>query len=110
MPELYPEPERFLPDRWATISPSVYEYIPFGAGPHMCLGATFAMIEIKIVLALILQRYRLAVRPGARIDRHVKITMSPKYGMPMIVAPQDRQFAKSKAGVRGNIHEMVELG
>jgi cytochrome P450 len=57
LPELYSEPQRFLPERWSRINPSVYEYVPFGAGPHMCLGTTFAMMEIKIVLAMLLQRY-----------------------------------------------------
>ena len=65
------------------------------------------MIEIKIVLAMILQRYRLTLRPGARIDRHMRVTLSPKYGMPMILAPQDRRFTRSDPV--GNIHEMVDL-
>lgn len=107
MPELYPDPRRFSPERWRTLTPSPYEYLPFGAGPRMCIGATFAMVEIKIVLAMLLQRYRLALAPGARIDRQVSITVAPKYGMPMLVARQDRQF--SRGTVRGNIHEMVDL-
>jgi cytochrome P450 len=107
MPELYPEPAKFLPGRWTGIDPSPYEYLPFGAGPHMCLGYTFAMMELKIVLALILQRYRLKLAPGARIDRDVKLTLAPKHGMPMVVARQDRQFSRGEA--RGNIRELVEL-
>jgi cytochrome P450 len=108
MPELYPQPEKFLPRRWLTSTPSPYEYLPFGAGPRMCMGATFAMMALKICLPIILQRYRFRVAPGARIDRKGLITLSPKYGMPMWIGPQDRQFAKSE--VRGNIHEMVDLG
>jgi len=107
MPELYPEPQAFKPERWERIDPSPYEYLPFGAGPRMCIGATFAMMEIKIVLAMLLQRYRLAVVPGARVDRQIKITLSPKGGIPMVVAPPDRRFGKTE--VRGNIHEMVDL-
>lgn len=106
-PDLYPLPERFNPARWETIAPGTYEYLPFGAGPHMCLGSTFAMLEIKIVLAILLQRYQLALRPGARIDRNVKITMSPRQGMPMVV--QLPGTALLRAEVRGNIREMVEL-
>lgn len=108
MPDLYPAPERFQPERWEQIAPSLYEYMPFGAGPHMCIGATFAMMEISIVLAMILQRYRLELRPGARIDRHVRLTLSPKQGMPMIIRPRDQ--AVRPQAVRGNIREMVELG
>jgi cytochrome P450 len=107
MPELYPEPERFLPERWLAINPSIYEYLPFGAGPRMCIGATFALFEIKIVLALILQRHRLELRPGARIDRRIRITLSPQHGMPMTVLPAGRLVAPQRP--RGNINEMVAL-
>ena len=74
----------------------------------MCLGSTFATIEIKIVLTLLLQRYRLELAPGARIDRRVKITMSPRWGMPMHVLPQGS--LPRPVRVRGNVRQMVELG
>ncbi|MFQ5657474.1 MAG: cytochrome P450 [Candidatus Methylomirabilales bacterium] len=107
MPELYPQPEKFLPQRWLTIDPSPYEYLPFGAAPRMCIGAAFAMMTLKVSLSMILQRYRLTVVPGATIDRNGLVTLSPKHGMPMLIRLQDRQFIKSE--VRGNIHEMVDL-
>lgn len=106
-PDLYPEPKRFLPDRWARIDPSPYEYLPFSAGPRMCLGSTFAMLEIKLVIAMLLQRYRLTLAPNARIDRQLRLTLSPKHGMPMLVTPQDRQFTRSN--VRGNIRDMIDF-
>ena len=65
------------------------------------------MAEIKIGLALILMRHRLAVQPDIKIDRRVQVMMSPKRGLAMIIHPQDRRF--QSAPVRGNIHEMVEL-
>jgi cytochrome P450 len=107
MPELYPEPEKFLPERWAKSNPSPYEYMPFGAGPRMCIGAPFAMMELKIVLAMILQRYRLSIVPNTRIDRDEQTSLTPKRGMPMTIHAQDRQF--NVQPVRGNIHEMVLL-
>jgi cytochrome P450 len=109
LPELYPEPERFRPDRWKTAEPSAYEYLPFGAGPRMCVGATFAMIEAKVVLAMLLQRYRPELVPGARVDRHINITLSPRYGLPVVIRAQDRNFAASRAEVRGDVHDMVDL-
>ncbi|MFN8374498.1 MAG: cytochrome P450 [Anaerolineae bacterium] len=78
MPEIYPEPQRFNPDRWLTSSPSSYEYLPFGAGIRMCIGATFATMEAKIVLATMLQRYHLALPPEMPVNRSVMITFSPK--------------------------------
>jgi cytochrome P450 len=107
MPELYADPEKFSPERWLNFNPSPYEYMPFGAGPRMCIGAPFAMMELKIVLAMILQRYRLSVVPNTRIDRDEHTSLTPKHGMPMTIHAQDRQF--NVQPVRGNIHEMVHL-
>lgn len=107
IPELYPEPARFLPQRWEAYTPGTYEYIPFGAGPHMCIGATFATMEIKITLAMLLQCFRLALRSGARIDRNAKGFLSPRGGLPMRVLPQDRQFARAE--LRGNLREMIRI-
>ncbi|HEU5099971.1 MAG TPA: cytochrome P450 [Roseiflexaceae bacterium] len=107
MPELYAE--RFNPRRWETIEPGPWEYLPFSAGPRMCIGAGFAMMEIKIVLALLLQRYRMQFVPKLPVDRYGIITIGPKHGLPMIVHRQDRNFAAGVGGVRGNVREMVEL-
>jgi len=107
LPQLYPQPQAFKPERWETIDPTPYEYFPFGAGPRMCIGATFAMMEAKIVLAMLLQRYRLAVVPGARIDHQIRITLAPKNGLPVTIARRSTQA--KPAPVRGNIHAMVDL-
>jgi cytochrome P450 len=110
-PDLYPQPERFLPARWEKFHPSPYEYLPFGAGKRMCIGSTFALFEIKIVLAMILQRYRLHVVPGTRIDHLItgRLTLVPRNGMPMCIRPQDRQFHREYEPVRGTIRELVML-
>ncbi len=109
MSELYPEPEVFNPQRWEAFEPTIFEYNPFSAGPRMCIGAAFAMMEIKIVLAMLLQRYRLQCIPQLKIDRFGVIVMTPKHGMPMIVHKQDRQFVRGAGDVRGNVREMVKL-
>jgi cytochrome P450 family 110 len=56
-PELWPEPERFSPDRFCGVRPSPFVYIPFGGGGRRCLGATFARFEVAIVLATLLREY-----------------------------------------------------
>lgn len=106
-PELYPQPDRFLPERWRTINPRAYEYIPFSAGPRMCPGASIAMLQMKLVLPILLQRHRLALPPRAIVDRSGPMLSAPKHGLPMRIYPQDRQFNKSE--VAGSIHAMVDL-
>ncbi|NET07538.1 MAG: cytochrome P450 [Symploca sp. SIO2B6] len=109
MEEIYPDPEAFNPQRWETIKPTNYEYNPFSTGPRTCIGAAFALMEIKIVLAMLLQRFRLKYINQNKVDRFGIIVMKPKYGMPMMVHPQDRKFAQGVGGVRGNVREMVKL-
>lgn len=109
MRELYPNPESFDPSRWETITPTAYEYNPFSAGPRICIGAGFAMMEIKIILAMLLQRYRLEFAPENPIDRAGMIVMRPKHGMSMKVHKQDRQFGAGVGTVQGNIRDMVTL-
>lgn len=107
-PDLYKDPDRFIPQRWETIKPTAYEYIPFGAGPRMCLGMSFAQMEVKVALALILQRYRLSFPEGTRVDCKETFALGPKKELPMIVHLQDRNFQRVK--VTGNIHDIVDLG
>ena len=107
LPELYASPERFEPQRWLSLKRGPYEYLPFSAGPRLCIGYSFAMHALKVSTAMILQRFRFSVAPGVRIDRSVKVTMSPSRGLPMTIHPQDRRF--ERVPVRGNVNEMVEL-
>jgi cytochrome P450 len=109
-PDLYPEPARFRPERWATIAPTPYEYLPFGAGPRMCLGAGFAALELRLVLAMLLQRFRLELIDGARVSGEVRgITFGPRGRLPMVVHRQDRAFRRT-GRVRGGIGRLVALG
>ena len=107
LPDIYPEPELFRPHRWREIDPTQYEYMPFSAGPRACVGAMFAIQVLKISLAIMLQKFRFTIVPNARIDRVVRITMTPRYGMPMLLHENDRRYESSR--VRGQIHEMVKL-
>ena len=111
-PAVFAHPNRFDPSRWSKIKPSVYEYNPFSAGPRMCIGAAFAMMEIKIALAMLLQRFRVERVRSLRMDRRVAITMAPKHGLPMKIRRADRAWSTAHRGmarVRGNIHEILEL-
>lgn len=108
-PDRFPEPARFRPERWEGLTPSLHEYLPFGAGPRMCLGVGFANLALRLLLPMILRRYRFTLAHGARVSRKVRgITLGPKHGMPMLIAPQDRHFIR-REGVRGDIHDLVDL-
>ncbi|AKG24605.1 cytochrome P450 [Calothrix sp. 336/3] len=60
--DIYPEPEKFLPERFLEKQFSPYEFLPFGGGNRRCLGMAFASLEMKIVLATILSRYKLTLQ------------------------------------------------
>lgn len=109
MPEHFAEPSRFFPDRWLSEDPGPYVYNPFSAGPRMCIGATFALMEIKIALAMFLQRYRFELLPNSRVDRYISITMAPRPGVRMRVHSQDGAFERSARSLRGNVLEMVSF-
>ena len=107
LPDLYPDPFRFRPERWDGLEPDQYEYLPFGAGVRFCIGANYAMTAMKMTVAMILQRFRFSIVPDARIDQTVRVTMWPKHGLPMTFHKQDRRFKAVR--VRGNVHGIVKL-
>jgi cytochrome P450 len=77
------EPERFSPER-AAARPR-FAYIPFGAGPRICIGAAFALAEATLILATIAQRYRLHLKPGFPVEPQGLITLRPRSGLRMIL-------------------------
>lgn len=77
------DPTRFLPGRREQIDR--YAYIPFGAGPRICIGMGFALQEAIIVLATILKRFRLDLQPGAEIEPVQRVTLRPKNGLPVLL-------------------------
>lgn len=107
-PDVFEEPERFRPSRWLDINPSPYEYFPFSGGPRLCMGAAFATMEMKIVLPLIMQRFRLSLPPGVRIDRQGMVLSAPSKGILVDVRPQDGMFGRPEA-VAGDIGGLVRL-
>ena len=85
-PEIWPEPEEFRPERFhpeEVAKRPRYSYFPFGGGPRVCLGNRFAMMEAKIMMAMVIQRYRLSVLPGQEIVAEPMITLRPRDGIRM---------------------------
>ncbi|MBA2394296.1 MAG: cytochrome P450 [Ktedonobacteraceae bacterium] len=81
-PAFWEEPERFEPER-ATVRPS-YAYFPFGGGPRMCIGNHFAMMEAQLILSTVAQRYQLCLVSGHPVEPQMRVTLRPRYGLPMV--------------------------
>jgi len=75
------DPERFSPAR--SKDRNKHAYLPFGGGPRVCIGNAFAMMEAKLILATVVQRYRLTLIPGFRLELDPSITLRPRSGIPM---------------------------
>ena len=88
-PEFWPDPERFDPDRFEPDRAGArhsYCYLPFGAGPRTCIGAGMAMLGTQLVLAQIVQQFKVEVVPDHPIETLAKVTLKPRYGMPVTLS------------------------
>jgi cytochrome P450 len=85
-PDVYPEPLAFKPERFLEDAPSTYAWIPFGGGIRRCIGASFAELELRIVLREVLTRCDLhKADPAPEQTGRRNITLSPKGGTPVVV-------------------------
>ena len=87
-PNYWAEPDRFDPGRFEpeqTASRPRHVYYPFGEGPHVCIGNNLALMEMQLILAMALQRFRLRLVPDHPIALNPEATLRPKYGMKMTV-------------------------
>ena len=81
-------PDAFLPERWRNGFEKQLPkcaYFPFSAGPRICLGTHFAMLQMKLVIAMIAQRFQFTLAPGQKVTPNVQITLQPSPGVPAIV-------------------------
>lgn len=108
-PEIFDQPKAFQPERWLSIKPGKYEYLPFGVGSRTCIGSSFGGLQLRLMVAMIVQRWRLESVAGSKIDVKTNVVISPKGGLPMTVRPMDGRFEESRQPVQGFIREMVDL-
>jgi len=86
-PEVYPEPERFRPERFLDNPPGTYTWIPFGGGVRRCLGASFAQFEMAVVLRELVRRHR--IRPASPKSERVfrrAITETPRHNARVVLS------------------------
>jgi cytochrome P450 len=96
--KLWDDPTGFDPDRF---NPEQirkrhrYAYLPFGAGPRICLGMSFAMVEMTTILATLVRDFRFETVPGHRMVLEPVFTVRPKGGLPLMVEPIRARIAQA---------------
>jgi cytochrome P450 len=83
---LWDDPDAFRPERFAPEAARArhrFAYLPFGAGPRICIGSGFALAEATAILAVLARAMRLTLRPGFVPEPKLRITLRPGTGMPM---------------------------
>jgi cytochrome P450 len=99
----HPEPSRFMPERFSKENePNMmkYSYLPFGGGPRICIGNSFAMMEAALLLATMAQRFKLRLEPGQNVVPEMSVTLRPRENM--------RMRLEARQPVRVAARELVE--
>ena len=97
-PRNFDQPDAFRPERWegdlAQRLPR-FAYFPFGGGPRVCIGNRFAMMEAKLVLAEVLQRFRFETTPETALALMPSVTLRPRHGVRLRAIPREPAPAPS---------------
>ena len=93
LPDVFPEPERFRPDRFTPEARAELPkgaYVPFGGGSRTCIGMRFGQLEVKTIAGTILSRFRLELaEPERKLSIRQMPTLSPRGGLPVVVRARD---------------------
>ena len=100
---LWPDPHRFDPDRFADAKQiDRFAYLPFGDGPRICIGASFAIHEAVIILATLLARFRFTAVPGRDPKPVLILTLRPEGGVRLeVTEARSAEVARPSGQIRG---------
>lgn len=87
-PRFFESPDEFRPERWAgDLAKQLpkFAYFPFGGGPRICIGNSFALMETSLILATVAQKFRFSLVPGQVVEPQPSITLRPKNGIAVIL-------------------------
>jgi cytochrome P450 len=97
-PEIYADPFAFRPERFLDRAPGTYTWIPFGGGRRRCLGASFALLEMRLALQAALERFDVLPAAGALRARRRMITITPAAGARVVLRARDRRRRGAAVG------------
>ena len=90
---LWDQPDTFIPERFlpgAENKPNKFAYIPFSAGPRVCLGKSFGIVESVLSIAILAQRFRLTLPEGTEVLHECRLTLRPKGSLPMTLEKRSK--------------------
>jgi retinoid hydroxylase len=93
LPDVFPDPEEFRPERFTPDARAALPkgaYVPFGGGSRTCIGMRFGQVEVRAIATLILSRFTLSLPESFELAIRQMPTISPKHGLPMLVAARAR--------------------
>jgi cytochrome P450 len=107
LPDVYPEPEEFRPERFAPEAKAALPkgaYVPFGGGSRTCIGMRFGQLEIRTIATLLLARFTLSLPDDFKLEIRQMPTISPKDGLGMIVHPRPSRETQSRRSSMPSVH------
>ena len=83
--KFWENPDHFIPERFmpGAKKPQKFTYLPFSAGPRVCIGKNFGITESVLAVAIIAQRFRLSLSPDTEVKHECRLTLRPKGKLPM---------------------------